>query len=208
MNEESFILGVDELFFLRLPCECRNDAVDVRMVLELASPGVEDAGEAGLAAHGFGGDHIAQGLGALFENGVVEFLGMGEAGLAQFFGDSEGHHEIRHGKKFRLLLGGPELLLKRAALRTGTVVATVVGEVGLGTIPAAVEPPTHRGGAARKHAPHRPVMGGAEVFAVGTGVVRPMLREDVGQGEGHGFCSAKLREGWREQFGLFPHSLR
>lgn len=50
VNDESFILGMDELFFIWLPCECGNDAVDVRMVLELASPGVEHAGEAGLAA--------------------------------------------------------------------------------------------------------------------------------------------------------------
>lgn len=159
VNEEGFILGIDEAFFIRLPCECRNDAVDVRMVLELASPGVEDAGEAGLAANSFGSDHIAQGVGALFEDGVVEFFGMGEAGLAQFGGDREGHHEIRNGKKFRLLLGGPELLFERAALRTGTVVAAVVGEVGFGTITATVEPPAQRGGAARKDAPHRPVMG-------------------------------------------------
>lgn len=159
VNEESFILGMDELFFIRLPCQCRNDAVDVRMVLELASPGVEDAGEAGLAANSFGRDHIAQGDGALFEDGVVKFFGMSEAGLAQFCGDRESYHEIRNGKKFRLLLGGPELLFERAALWTGTVVAAVVGEVRFGTITAAVESPTQRGGAARKDAPHRPVMG-------------------------------------------------
>lgn len=82
VDEESFILGMDEAFLIRLPCECGNDAVDVRMVLELASPGVQDAGEAGEAASGLGGDDIAQGLGALLEDGSVEFFGMGEAGLA------------------------------------------------------------------------------------------------------------------------------
>jgi hypothetical protein len=30
-------------------------------------------------------------------------------------------------------------------------------------------------------------MGSGEVFAVGTGVVLPVRREDVGQSEGHGF---------------------
>lgn len=187
VNEECFILGMDELFFIWLPCECGNDAVDVRMVLELTTPGVEHAGEAGLGSVGFGCDHIAQGDGALFEDGVVEFLGMGEAGLAQFCGDRESHHEIRNGKEFRLLLGGPELLFERAALWTGTVVAAVVGEVRFGTIPATVESPAQRGGAARKDTPHRPVMGSGEVFAVGTGVVLPVRREDVGQSEGHGF---------------------
>ena len=45
MNEEGFILGMDELFFIRLPCECGNDAMDVRVVLELTTPGVQHAGE-------------------------------------------------------------------------------------------------------------------------------------------------------------------
>ena len=159
VNEESFILGMDELFFIWLPCECGNDAMDVRMVLELATPCVQHAGEAGLTAMRFGRDHIAQSVSALFEDGVVEFFGMSEAGLAQFCGDGEGHHEVGNRKKFRLLLGCPELLFDRAALRTGAVVATVVGEVGFGAIPTAVEPPAQRGGAARKDAPHRPVMG-------------------------------------------------
>lgn len=82
VNEESFILGMDEEFFIRLPCECGNDAVDVRMVLELASPGVENAGETSLATSGLRGDDIAQGVCALFEDGVVEFFGMSETGLA------------------------------------------------------------------------------------------------------------------------------
>ena len=57
----------------------------------------------------------------------------------------------------------------------------MVGEVGFCTAIAAVEPPTERGGAAREDAPHGPVMGGAEVAVVGTGVVRPMLRQDLGE---------------------------
>lgn len=82
VNEEGVVFGVDELFFARMPGEGGNDAVDVGVVLELASPGVEDAGEACDAAVGFGGDDVAQGLGALLENGVVKFFGMSEAGLA------------------------------------------------------------------------------------------------------------------------------
>ena len=84
------------------------------------------------------------------------------------------------------------------------MVAAVVGEVGLLAAFAAVEPPAQRGGAAREDACHRPVMGGAEVFVVGTGVVRPMLREDVCQIQGHGFSSARFRAGWRGLPGLFP----
>lgn len=63
----------------------------------------------------------------------------------------------------------------------------MVGEVGLGASLATIKPPAECGGAARKHALHRPVMGGAEVVAVGLGVTCPMRREEVGQSEGHGF---------------------
>ncbi len=52
------------------------------MVLELATPGMQDAGEAGLGAFGFSMDHVAQGCGASLEDEAVHFPGMGEAGLA------------------------------------------------------------------------------------------------------------------------------
>ncbi len=52
------------------------------MVLELATPGMQDAGEAGLSAFGFSMDHVAQGCGAGLEDEAVHFPGMGEAGLA------------------------------------------------------------------------------------------------------------------------------
>lgn len=92
VEEEVLVFGVDEEVFVRMPGEGGHDAVDVGVVLELASPGVEDAGEAGLwaialatayeATVGFGGGDIAQGLGAGLEDGVIEFFGMGQAGLA------------------------------------------------------------------------------------------------------------------------------
>ena len=68
------------------------------MVLELATPSVQDAGEAGDSAPGLGGDDVTQGVGALLEEGVVKFLGTGEAGLAQLGGQGEGDHEVRGGQ--------------------------------------------------------------------------------------------------------------
>lgn len=55
VDVEGVVFGVDELFFVRVPGEGGDDAVDVGMVLELAAPGVEDAGEASDASVGFGG---------------------------------------------------------------------------------------------------------------------------------------------------------
>jgi hypothetical protein len=82
VEEEVLVFGVDEEVFVWMPGEGGHDAVDVGVVLELASPGVEDAGEAGDATVGFGGGDIAQGLGAGLEDGVIELFGMGQAGLA------------------------------------------------------------------------------------------------------------------------------
>lgn len=50
------------------------------------------------------------------------------------------------------------------------MVAGVVGEVAFGAVSTLVEPPTELGSAAREDAPHRPVVGGAEVGAISTGV--------------------------------------
>lgn len=68
------------------------------MVLELAPPGVEDGGEARYPAFGFGGDDVAQGGGGLFQDEVVEFLRVGEAGLAKLLWQGEGDHEVRDGQ--------------------------------------------------------------------------------------------------------------
>ena len=65
------------------------------------------------------------------------------------------------------------------------MVAAVVGVVVLGTAAAAVEPPPHSGGAARKDAACRPVVGGTQMLSVGTGVILPMLAEQLCEGESH-----------------------
>ena len=63
VNEEAIVIGADELVLFGMPCQCGNDAVDVRVVLELSTPCVQHAGEAGDAALGFGGNDVAQGGG-------------------------------------------------------------------------------------------------------------------------------------------------
>lgn len=50
--------------------------MDVRVVLELSSPGVEDAGEAGCASFGFGLNDVFECDGTLFDEDVVEFFGV------------------------------------------------------------------------------------------------------------------------------------
>jgi len=98
VDEETVFAGAEELLFSRMPCEGRDDEVDMRVVLELPSPGVEHGGEACDPAFGFGGDDVAQGGGGLFQDEVVEFLRVGEACLAQLLWQGEGDHEVRDGQ--------------------------------------------------------------------------------------------------------------
>ena len=186
VDEEAVLGGAMEGFANGMEGGGGNDEVDVGMVLDLAAPGVEDAGEAELGTVVFGGADVLEGGGALAQEERIENLGMDEAEVAQFFGKGEGDHEVGHGQEPGFLLGGPDLLVEGAALRTGAVVATVVGVVFLLAAVALIEPPAKGGRAAREDAPHGPVVVGGELVAVHTGVVFPMPAEQVCQMEGHG----------------------
>ena len=185
VHQEAFFGRMDESVALGGKSHRRNDEVDVGMMLHLASPGVEDAGEAGAASLGLGGDDIGQCARALAEHEIVENLRMGQAEASEFGGQGEGDHEIGHREESGLLPGGPDLLVERAALGTVAVVATVVGKVGVMAIIAAVEPAAHLGSAARQSAPHRPVMGRGESRAVAPGIARPMLAQHLCESERH-----------------------
>jgi hypothetical protein len=84
VNKKRFFLGINELFLRGVPSQCGNDAMNVWVVLKLAAPSMEDAAKASGSALSFRGDHIAQRGGTLFEDEVVEFFGVSEAGLAKF----------------------------------------------------------------------------------------------------------------------------
>lgn len=77
------------------------------------------------------------------------------------------------------------MLVAGSAARATAMVATMVGVVVLLAATAAVDAPAHFRGAAREDTPHGPVVGGAQVLPVGTGVVRPMLTEQLCEIESH-----------------------
>ena len=101
------LFWVDELVLFWVVGDGGDDAVNVRVVLHLAAPGVEDAGDAELEVGGvmglpfrlsaaeFGGGDVMEGLGAAFEEEVVEFFGPVEAEAAKFCGNGEGDEEVR-----------------------------------------------------------------------------------------------------------------
>ena len=106
---------------------------------------------------------MVKGAGALAQEQIVEFFGVGFAKGPEFVGDGEGEQEVvEAGQEACFLFGTPAPLVEPAALRAIAVVATAVGEVlGLAGL-AAVEMPTQGGGAAVQHGAHRPVVGGDE----------------------------------------------
>ena len=98
VDEEVSSLGGWTGFPLGVAGDGRNDAVDVRVVLHLAAPGVKHAGEASASAPVLVA-MTSRRAPALSRGGVVEDLGMGQAEGAQFGGQGEGDHEVGHGQE-------------------------------------------------------------------------------------------------------------
>lgn len=186
VDEELFLGGMMEGLVFGVEGDAGNDEVDVGMVLDLAAPGMQDAGEAESCAVVFGGGDVLEGGGALAQEERIEDFRMEQAEGAQFFGQCEGDHEVGHGQEPGFLLGGPDLLVERATLRAGAVVAAVVGVLFFLTAVALIEAPAEFGRAAREDAPHGPVMVGVELVPAGMGVVFPMRGEEVCEMQGHG----------------------
>ena len=79
VDEELFLGGMMEGVVFGMEGDAGNDEVDVGVVLNLAAPGVEDAGEAEFRTMVFGGAEVLEGGGALFEEDRIEDFGMNEA---------------------------------------------------------------------------------------------------------------------------------
>ena len=78
------------------------------------------------------------------------------------------------------------MLVEGSTLRTGAVVATVVGVLLFLAAVTLIESATQLCRAARENAPHGPVVVVGELVPVGKGVVFPMLGKEVCEKQGHG----------------------
>jgi len=185
MHEESGLVRVDKNLGFRLERQRRNDAMNVGMVLHLAAPGMQHGGEPAASSLVFGGDDIGEGPGTFAENEIVDYLREREAKRAQLGRHREGHHEIRNREEAGFLLRGPELLIEGTALRAVAMVAAVVGEVMLLAVATLVELPAEFRGSAREDAAHRFVVSGAQGRAMGAGIARPMLQQNICERERH-----------------------
>lgn len=97
VKEEAVAVWAHEVSRLGIEGDGGDDAVDVGMVLHLATPSMEHAGEAQLRAFELGLGEVLEGGGALPQQQVVEFAGVGFAQRAQWFGNGEGDEEVGHG---------------------------------------------------------------------------------------------------------------
>src|SRR4029434_6255048 len=88
-NKEVLVFGMEKLAAIFAQRHCRNEDVDVGMMPHPAGPGLQHGDEAALAAE-MGGAEIAQALGALAWQRVVEFAGMAQAMAAQRLGYGDG----------------------------------------------------------------------------------------------------------------------
>jgi len=185
VDEEAVFGGVNESLEFGMKGDARNDEVKVGVVLDLTPPCVQHAGKAEAGSTSLGGGDILKGGSTLAQDEWIEDFGIAQAQAAQLCGQREGDHEVGHGQESCFLFGSPDLLIESTTLRAGTVIAAVVGVV-LGLAAAAlIEPPAEGARSAREHTVHGPVVGGAQVLPVSTGVLMPVLTEQLCEVESH-----------------------
>ena len=76
VDEELVFGGMMEGLVFGVEGGCGNDEVNVGMVLDLAAPGVQDAGEAESGSVVFGGADVLKGGGALAQDERIEDFGV------------------------------------------------------------------------------------------------------------------------------------
>ena len=77
VDEELVLGGMMEGLVFGVEGGSGNDEVNVGMMLDLAAPGVQDAGEAEFRAVVFGGADVLEGGGALAQDERIEDFGLG-----------------------------------------------------------------------------------------------------------------------------------
>ena len=166
-----------------------HEQMDVRMVTEIAGPGLEHGGEAEFGAEilGIGGE-VLQGAGKLFQQGAIPGFHRGADGFAQLLGDGAGDQEIRDGQEPGALLGEPAGGIVLTATGTGPVIAGVIGEMfpAAGT---AIALPAQGGGATAEDGPDGGALFGRDEPPELRRISGPMGREDFGELQATARCN-------------------
>lgn len=160
----------------------RDEIVNVRMVGEVASPGVQNADQTELSADKTGVlcQKLCCSCRGLKEQ-VIDKRLVTAGEWAQGSRDGEGEHEVRDGQQKILLFLQPFLSFVVLTFRTVTVAAGVIAVLGLVALRAGVDLSTQSWCAALLDGAHNSPVAGDQAISVFLAVGRTVLAEDVGQ---------------------------
>ena len=154
-----------------------HQQVNMRMVTQIARPGLQHRGQAQFGSEMFGlGGEVLQRARAFLEQRAIPGLHGRANGFAQFFGHGERHQKIRHGQQPGALLRQPRRRVVAATAGTGAMVARMIGEMFLAA-DTAVALPAQRRRPAPQDGPH----GGALFFRDQPSELRKIRRPVRGQ---------------------------
>ena len=160
----------------------RDEIVNVRMVGQVASPGVQDTDQTELSADKTGvlGQMLCRSCRGTKEQ-VIDKRLVTAGDWAQGGGQGEGEHEVRDWQQKILLFLQPFLGFVVLAFWTVSVAAGVVAELKLVALRAGVDLPTQSWCAALLDGAHGPSVAGEKTIGVFLAVGRAVLAEDVCQ---------------------------
>jgi hypothetical protein len=204
-GEEEASLAGDPARAVRREAAAGNDHVDVRVMGERRTPGVQDGGEADARAEmlriGGNGD---QRLGRSPEQEVVDDgLVLERDGADR---RRQGEHDVIVGNRqeFRLALGEPLARRRALALWTMPVAAGIIGDAFMRAVLATLDVSAERRGPATLDRRHHLQLGEADVPGVSLAPRRPMGAKDVGdlrtaiRGPRHAGLVRRAAIGWRD----------
>ncbi len=131
----------------RVRCRRRNDTVNMRMMIEVLTPGVQHGGETDLGSEmfGIGSDCRARSRGSLEQKSIDRRLVL-IGDCADFGGQREYDVEIGRGQEVRLLRGQPSLRRPPLTLGTMAVAARIVGDARMSAVLATFDVSAERRG--------------------------------------------------------------
>jgi len=167
---------------VRTQTACGHHTMNMRMELELATPGVEHAQDAQLGPQIFiAPGHVLQRPGAFFEPRALPHLLVRAPPGPQTLGHGEGDEVVRDGQELELLSRDPLGRVGVAALGTAPMIAGVIDKIIPAAVRAAIHLSPQDAGAAVEDGLHRPAMGRKDLCAKLPFVRRPMRAQNLSQ---------------------------
>jgi len=192
-REEEALMRGDPAFGGSVESASGDDAVDMGVVVEVASPGVQDGGDGDLATEeaGIGGEITECAAGRAHEDGV-DLLGIVASEQAQGVGDGEDDVEGADGEETLGACSDPAPLGQCLALGAVAVAAGVVDGGGEVAVRAEVEVAAERSGATARDVGNRATL--LAIEGVECDELPAMLAEEHGEVELTATLASTLRQ--------------